>query len=146
MSDCVIVYKNDITVSIIVPSLGMNVLDLLHLIPDQKQYLIVEKNKLPVINIFRDAWDIDFVNKEVFINLEKAKEISHQLRKYQREQEFEPYDNIIMKQLPGYNFNEIESKRQLIRDKYYNIQNNIDSVLNIEELNNIISIFKLESN
>ena len=56
------------------------------------------------------------------INLNKAKEITHSSRRIAREKEFEPYDAIIMKQIPGNDVTEAEKSRAEIRDKYAKIQ------------------------
>lgn len=68
------------------------------------------------------------------INLDKAKQMAHEKRREARSMEFEPFDSIIMKQIPGYDFVEIESKRQEIRQKYENLQIQMDSATTAEEL------------
>jgi hypothetical protein len=73
----------------------------------------------------------------IVINLNKAKNIVHDLRRLARAEEFKPYDDVIMKQIPGNDFNVAEQERQKIRDKYSEIQNNIDSAETIEELKEI---------
>jgi hypothetical protein len=74
------------------------------------------------------------------IELSKAKEISHNIRRNTRTKEFEPLDNIIVKKIPGTNETEIEAKRQEIRDRYAQIQIQIDQAKSVEELKNL-SIF-----
>jgi hypothetical protein len=74
------------------------------------------------------------------INLNKAKEISHKIRREKRLQEFEPLDDLIAKRIPGTNETEIEAQRQEIRDRYAEIQVQIDQSQNIEELKSL-SIF-----
>lgn len=74
------------------------------------------------------------------INLNKAKEISHKIRREKRLKEFEPLDNLIAKRIPGTNETEIEEQRQEIRDRYAEIQVQIDQSQNIEELKSL-SIF-----
>lgn len=71
------------------------------------------------------------------ININKAKEIAHEKRRIARSEEFKPYDEIIMKQIPGNNFNEAESARQAIRVKYAELQDQIDQAQNIEQLKQI---------
>jgi hypothetical protein len=68
------------------------------------------------------------------INLNKAKEISHNIRREIRSKEFEPLDNLIAKKIPGTNEAEIEAQRQEIRDRYAQIQIQIDQAQSAEEL------------
>ena len=72
------------------------------------------------------------------INLNKAKEIVHSSRRVAREKEFEPYDNIIMKQIPGNDATEAEKSRAEIRDKYAKIQESIDACSNTDDLKVIL--------
>lgn len=74
----------------------------------------------------------------ITINLDKAKTITHDKRREARAKEFSPYDEVIAKQIPGNNAQEAEAKRQEIRDKYAEIQTQIDAAMNIEELKQII--------
>jgi len=68
------------------------------------------------------------------INLNKAKEISHNVRRKVRSEEFEPLDNLIAKKIPGTNETTIEAQRQEIRDRYAQIQIQIDQAQTPEEL------------
>lgn len=68
------------------------------------------------------------------INLDKAKQIGHDIRRKLREEEFKPLDEIIMKQIPGNDATIVESKRQEIRDKYTSVQTNIDNAVTPEEI------------
>jgi hypothetical protein len=54
----------------------------------------------------------------ITINLNKAKTISHEIRRQHRAAEFDPLDQVIMRQIPGTDVVAIETERQLIRDKY----------------------------
>lgn len=72
------------------------------------------------------------------VNLNKAKLISHDIRRSKRSEEFEPLDSLIMKQIPGTNFTDVETQRQQIRDKYAVIQNSINSANTAEELLTIV--------
>lgn len=68
------------------------------------------------------------------INLDKAKDVAHNIRRQKRAEEFAPHDAIIAKQIPGTNFAEVESARQSIRDKYAAIQSAIDGASNPDEI------------
>ena len=65
------------------------------------------------------------------INLDKAKEITHEVRRTERTKEFAPLD--IQATIPSMAV-EAEAKRQAIRDKYADIQVNIDNAQNDVEL------------
>lgn len=68
------------------------------------------------------------------INLNKAKNIAHEMRRIAREKEFKPWDDIITKQIPGNDLKNAENERQKIRTKYDYIQVKIDNAKNIDEL------------
>ena len=55
-------------------------------------------------------------------------------------EEFKPYDEVIMKQIPGNDAVEAEAKRQEIRDKYAAIQSNIDAVQCPEEIKSALGL------
>ena len=68
------------------------------------------------------------------INLSKAKEIVHAARREARAEEFKSYDEIIMKQIPGNDFDNAEAERVKIRAKYATIQDEIDACTDAEQL------------
>ena len=68
------------------------------------------------------------------VNLQKAKEIVHAVRRDAREKEFAPFYEIIMKQIPGKDNDEAESERASIREKYTTLQSEIDNCKNESEL------------
>jgi hypothetical protein len=70
----------------------------------------------------------------IVVNLEKAKEIGHVLRRRSRDKEFAPHDAIIMKQIPGNDMQAAEAARQAIREKYEAMQEQIDSAQNTDEI------------
>jgi len=74
------------------------------------------------------------------VNIDKAKEIGHEKRRLARAEEFKPYDEVIMKQIPGNDAAEAESKRQEIRDKYAAIQDEIDAATTPEEIKTALGI------
>lgn len=75
----------------------------------------------------------------ITINLNKAKTISHDIRRQKRAEEFKPLDEVIMKQIPGTDVQAVEAQRQEIRDKYSQIQSDIDSATDTQELKNILN-------
>lgn len=72
------------------------------------------------------------------INLDKAKEIAHEKRRNARAKEFEPYDEVIMKQIPGNSFSEAEAERQKIRDKYSVMQQQMNNAKTVDELKQLL--------
>ena len=74
----------------------------------------------------------------ITINVDKARNITHEKRREKRAEEFKPYDEIIMKQIPGNDSTEAEASRQAIRDKYAQIQIDIDAAPGVDELKFVI--------
>ena len=68
------------------------------------------------------------------INLARAKEIAHNKRRAARAEEFKPYDEIVMKQIPGNDHTQAEAARQAIRDKYATLQAQMDAAQTPEQL------------
>lgn len=85
---------------------------------------------------------MDMVNKLLTINLDKAKEFTHQQRRVARSIEFEPLDAVIAKQIPGVDVSEIEASRQAIRDKYADLQTKIDAATSVSELKPLLPIIR----
>jgi hypothetical protein len=75
----------------------------------------------------------------ITINLDKAKTISHAIRRQKRSEEFEPLDQVIMRQIPGTDVAAVEAERQLIRDKYTTIQTAIDAAEDSDQLLTIVN-------
>lgn len=74
----------------------------------------------------------------IIVNLNKAKNIAHEKRREARAKEFEPYDAIIMKQIPGNDFVNAEEERQKIRDKYSQLQIQMNSAKTVDELKQLL--------
>jgi hypothetical protein len=77
---------------------------------------------------------------KITINLPKAKLIAHDKRRVMREAEFAPLDEIIAKQIPGKDAAAAEAARQAIRDRYADMQIDIDAATSPEELKTILGI------
>lgn len=71
----------------------------------------------------------------IVINVEKAKDITHELRRAARTQEFAPLD--VKVTIPGEAAG-AESLRQEIRDKYAAIQTEINGCTSCDQLKGII--------
>ena len=70
----------------------------------------------------------------ITINLDKAKAIGHDKRRAMRAEEFKPYDEVIMKQIPGADAVAAETARSDIRLKYALIQDVIDAATDPAEI------------
>jgi predicted nucleic acid-binding Zn-ribbon protein len=68
------------------------------------------------------------------LNLTKAKDIAHEARRAARAEEFKPYDEVIMKQIPGVDAQQAEAARQEIREKYATLQAQMDAAQTADEL------------
>jgi hypothetical protein len=75
----------------------------------------------------------------IIINLDKAKDIAHDLRRQQRAEEFAPLDKAIASRIPGMEPDVIEEKREAIRERYALIQEAIDAAETAEEIKAAIS-------
>lgn len=69
----------------------------------------------------------------ITINIEKAKNIAHAIRREERAKEFAPFDDAIAKQIPGQSAG-AEEQRQIIREKYAQIQIAIDEATTIDDI------------
>ena len=77
----------------------------------------------------------------ITINLNKAKEITHEKRRAIRAEEFKPYDEIIAKQIPGSSAEDAENERKKIREKYTVIQEEINSCQDALSLKTVYDSF-----
>ena len=70
----------------------------------------------------------------ITVNIIKAKVIAHDARRIARTQEFEPFDAVIMRQIPGADAAAAEQSRKDIRFKYALIQEAIDQAQTTEQM------------
>jgi hypothetical protein len=75
----------------------------------------------------------------ITINIDKAKNIGHDMRRAARAEEFKPFDEAIAKQIPGAS-DGAEIARQAIRDKYAAIQTSIDAAATPDEIKAALGI------
>jgi hypothetical protein len=76
----------------------------------------------------------------IIVNIDKAKNIGHEIRRKARAKEFAPYDEVIAKRIPGTAEAEAEAARQAIRDKYADVQQAIDTAQTPEEIKTALGI------
>ena len=118
-----IIYQNETGgVSVIIPTESVELA--LKDVPEGVPYEIVSADDIPSDRYFRNAWVMGDCCVEH--DLDKCKEIGHDHRRQQRAEEFAPYDEVIMKQIPGADAIAAEEARQQIRDKYALIQDVIE--------------------
>ena len=74
-------------------------------VPAEAPWEIVEHDVLPTDRVFRDAWRVTGIGSTeqtvVHEDLTASAEIAHAMRREARNVEFAPYDEVIMKQIPG---------------------------------------------
>ena len=117
-------------VSVIVPTGSVELA--LKDVPPGVPYEIVSTDDIPSDRYFRNAWIAD--GAAVAVDLGKAKDIGHDIRRQQRSEEFQPFDEIIAKQIPGADAIEAEANRQQIRDRYADVQVAIDAAADPDEI------------
>jgi hypothetical protein len=76
----------------------------------------------------------------IVVNINKAKTIGHEIRREKRAEEFAPLDEVIMKRIPGTAEDEAEAARQAVRDKYAEVQQNIDAATTTDEIKAALGI------
>ena len=106
-------------------------------VPEGVPYKIVEGDELPEDHIFFNAWE--YQNAAV-VNMDKAKEIGHDMRRAKRAEEFAPYDEVIMKQIPGADAVAAEAARQEIRERYAEIQVAINAAETTDEIKTALDL------
>ena len=74
------------------------------------------------------------------INIDKAKLIGHEIRRQNRNEEFAPHDEVIMKQIPGNDATIAEAARQEIRNRDAVKQVAIDAATSADELRTILGL------
>lgn len=68
------------------------------------------------------------------VNIDKAKQIAHDIRRAKRADEFAPYDKVIAAQIPGADAAAAEAARADIRVKYAAMQTAIEAAQTPEEI------------
>jgi hypothetical protein len=101
-------------------------------VPEGVPYEIVDEADIPTDRFFRNAWTMGDCCIEQ--DLDKCKAVGHDLRRQKRAEEFKPFDEVIMKQIPGADAAVAEEARQEIRDKYGEVQDTIDAATTPEEI------------
>ena len=101
-------------------------------VPEGVPYEIVPEDAIPSDRFFRNAWVKG--SGKVEVDLPKAKAIGHDIRRTKRAEEFAPLDEVIAKQIPGKDAAAAEEARQIIRNKYTEVQDAIDAAETPDEI------------
>jgi hypothetical protein len=135
-----IIFQNEFDgVSVIIPTGELSIEEVAAKdVPEGVAYEIVEDDAIPNDRFFRNAWVAN--GTAVDIDLDKAKDIGHNIRRVQRAEEFAPFDDIIAKQIPGADAVEAETARQSIREKYALIQDAINVAETTDEIKSALEI------
>lgn len=135
-----IIYQNESGgVSVVIPTGELSIEEVAAKdVPEGIAYEIVEDDAIPSDRTFRGAWILG--NCCIEHNIDKCREIAHDIRRNQRAEEFEPLDKVISLQLPGMDMVATEAGRQLIRKKYAEIQKKINAAKTPEEIKTILGI------
>jgi vacuolar-type H+-ATPase subunit F/Vma7 len=106
-------------------------------IPKWATYAVMKPENLPKNRLFRNSWELtDDAVGVVFENLTKAKNIAHEVRRVQRDNELKPLDLLVT--IPAQAV-KAEKDRQVIRDKYTVMQTKIEACINTDDLIKVIS-------
>lgn len=135
-----IIYPKDAGLAVIIPcDCGLTVEEIAKKdVPANVPYKIVDASEIPADRTFRGAWEIS-ADTVFDININKAKAITHDIRRSMRAEEFIPLDQKININIANATkVAEVEAQRQAIRDKYATIQNSIDTCSTADELKVII--------
>ena len=121
-----IIYSNtDGSVAVIVPTGELPIEEVAAKdVPPGVPYQIVTTDEVPSDRTFRGAWVLG--DCCIDHDLDQCKAIGHDKRRAARAAEFAPLDEVIAKQIPGVDTDNVEASRQVIRDKYSDIQDAID--------------------
>jgi len=96
----------------------------------------IEVFLLPIDKLFRSAFRL--VGTEIQTNLNEAKELTHSMRRTNREIAFAPHDEIIAKQIPGQDSAQAEVARVVIRNADAVTQTAIDACADEAALRQLI--------
>jgi hypothetical protein len=123
-------------VAVIIPAVSVELA--LKDVPEGVAYEIVDEADIPTDRYFRNAW----VMGDCCIDhdLDKCKALGHDLRRQQRAEEFKPFDEVIMKQIPGADAVAAEEARQAIREKYALIQDVIEGASTPDEIKTALEV------
>ena len=127
MSNKRIIYADQDEVRVVVPASTIEAA--LKDVPEGAAYEIVDSADIPAYRTFRNAWQKN--GKQIETDINKAKTISHEFRRQERNKRFAPLD--IEAVIPA-KAAAAEKKRQKIRDADAILQADIDNAKTENEL------------
>jgi len=139
MNQRIIYPTDDGTVAIIIPTGELSVEQVAAKdVPAGVPYEIVTADAIPTDRTFRSAW----VMGECCVkhDLERCRQIGHDMRRAARAAEFAPHDEVIAKQIPGTAAADAEAARQEIRDRYATIQDAINAAADPDAIKSALGI------
>jgi hypothetical protein len=110
-------------VAVIIPAVSVELA--LKDVPEGVPYEIVDEADIPTDRTFRGAWVLG--DCCIDHDLDRCRAIGHDIRRAKRAEEFAPHDEVIAKQIPGADAAAAEAARQVVRDKYSEVQVAIDA-------------------
>ena len=126
-------------VSVIIPTGDLSIEEIaVKDVPEGVAFEIVTTDEIPSDRTFRGAWVLGDCCIEH--DLDKCKAIGHDKRRAARAEEFQPYDEVIAKQIPGVSAAEAEAARQVIRDKYSDVQAAIDAAASPDDIKTALDL------
>lgn len=139
--ETIVIYTNpDGKVSVMTPNLdcGLTLEEIIanDLPEGSTNITITDSTVLPEDSLFWDSWSI--VNSVVMENITIAKEFSHNIRRRYRDREFLPWDRKVT--IPS-EAAAAEAERELIRQKYAQIQIDIDAASDMTMLRTVVKSF-----
>ena len=123
-------------VAVIIPAVSVRLA--LKDVPEGVTCEIVDEADIPTDRYFRNAWVLD--DCCIDHDLNKCKALGHDKRRQQRAEEFKPFDEVIMKQIPGADAVAAEEARQAIREKYALIQDVIEGASTPDEIKTALEV------
>ncbi len=133
----IIVYTNDNgLVSRFWPANGLSAEDLIaKVVPEYANDAeVIDESNVPSDETFKNAWVKQ--PSKVAVDLSKAKALAHEWRKNKRAIEFAPLD--IKATIPS-EAAEAEALRQVIRERYADIQEDIDAAFSVQVLKALLT-------
>lgn len=127
----IVINNGDGTVSILTPITSNYKKD----IPKDKKYRVADVGDLPGDRIFREAWTDDVSTDTVNVDIARAKEICHTIRRKNRDKLMAPLD--IKATIPTES-KEVEIDRRKIREENAKLQVDIEKANNADKLKDLI--------
>ena len=140
MANVIVVQQADNSVHVVytaASTLSLDEIILRRFADSDATYTIVDNDVLPAQTVFFNAWVYDETYGAI-VDVSRAKDIAHNIRRDARTEEMKPYDDIIAKQIPGEDAVAAESQRAVLRTKYATKQTEIDNATTAEQLQSIV--------